>query len=148
MGESGRQLDQFITPAWTSDGYFVALSRRLWGSRARSGSTAGGADVYESAVDPIVAGGGACKGAQPVFYVQRIAFLLVLAFFVGGGRLIRRRRQLPSETRRFLWICAAFFAGLLVNTVLFWGDARFRLPVDDAGILCGVLIASVPVPKR
>lgn len=58
-------------------------------------------------------------------------------------RRIRRPSmvRLPNHAHRPLLIMAALWIGLFLNTAIFWGDDRFRLPLDmTLAILVGMLM--------
>jgi hypothetical protein len=47
-------------------------------------------------------------------------------------------------SRRFVWILAVFWIGLLANTAVFSGDHRFRLPLAPlVAIGAGLLLAEL-----
>lgn len=74
-----------------------------------------------------------------VFVVFPLALMAVLIRQLLGGR--RDRRWVPARAHRPLWIMAALWLGLLLNTAIFWGDGRFRLPLDPTlAIVTGMLL--------
>lgn len=76
---------------------------------------------------------------------------VVLAGFWGLLALARRRVTVFDcpACQRSVRVIGVFWFGLLINTIIFWGDFRFRFPLDPmAAIITGALFVGVLAALR